>query len=67
MPIANIHILEGRSEETKEELIVKMTETLCEVLKVQPSQVRIIIEEMKPQHYGIAGESVATRRKNEQK
>ena len=61
MPIAEIHIIEGRSDETKEKLISKMTDVLCEVLEVKPQQVRIIIEEMKKENFGIAGESVAKR------
>ncbi len=63
MPIAEVHILEGRPAETKEKLIVKMTETLCDVLEVQPSQVRVLINEIPAQNWGIAGVSVAERRK----
>lgn len=62
MPIAEIHIIEGRSAQKKEELIKRMTEVLCEVLEVQKPQVRIIIDEMKVENFGIAGESVAKRR-----
>lgn len=62
MPIIQVNILEGRSPETKEELIRRMTDLAAEVLGVKTAQVRIMINEMRPEHFAIDGESVAKRR-----
>jgi 4-oxalocrotonate tautomerase len=57
MPIATINILEGRTDEQKEKLIVKMTEAINEAIDAPIPSIRIIINEMPKQHFGIAGES----------
>ena len=62
MPVIQINMLEGRTPEKKEELIRRMTDTAADVLEVKTSSVRIIINEMKLEHFGIDGESVAARR-----
>ncbi|MDO4581241.1 MAG: 2-hydroxymuconate tautomerase family protein [Bacillota bacterium] len=62
MPIIEVHILEGRTVETKERLVREMTALVVDVLDSRPEAVRIIIDEMQPQNYAIAGESVSKRR-----
>jgi 4-oxalocrotonate tautomerase len=62
MPLIQVSIIEGRSAEQKETLIRRLTEVACEVLDSQPGQVRVIITEVKPEHWGIAGESVRAKR-----
>ena len=57
MPIATINILEGRTDEQKERLIVKMTEAINEAIGAPIPSIRIIINEMPKQHFGIAGQS----------
>jgi len=57
MPIATINIIEGRTDEQKERLIVKMTEAINEAIGAPIPSIRIIINEMPKQHFGIAGES----------
>lgn len=66
MPFVQINILEGRTPEQKETLIEKTTDLIQEVLGSPRTAVRVMINEMKPEHWGIAGESVAVRRKKEQ-
>lgn len=58
MPIATINIIEGRSEEKKELLIEKMTLAIHESIGAPIETIRVIINEMPKQHYGIAGKSV---------
>jgi len=65
MPFVEISILEGRTPEQKEALIIKTTDMMCEVLGSPKSAVRVKINEMKAEHWGIAGESVAAKRKRE--
>lgn len=57
MPIVQIHIIEGRTDEQKERLIEKMTQAIVEALEAPEQSVRVIITEMPKQHFGIAGKS----------
>jgi len=58
MPIATINIIEGRSDEKKEELISKVTQAIHEAIDAPIPSIRIILNEMPKQHFGIAGQSV---------
>ena len=44
MPIAEIHLLAGRTEEQKRNLIREMTRAIAETVNVNPEQVRVIIQ-----------------------
>lgn len=57
MPVAEIHLLEGRTAEQKRALIREMTRAIAETVDVKPEQVRIIIHEMPKEHFGIGGVS----------
>lgn len=58
MPIAQINIIEGRSDEQKEKLIAKVTQAIHEAIDAPEQNVRVIINEMPKQHFGIGGQSV---------
>ncbi|SFM77340.1 2-hydroxymuconate tautomerase [Marinobacter zhejiangensis] len=57
MPVAQLNILEGRSDEQKEALIREVSEAICRSLDAPLESVRVIINEMPKQHFGIAGQS----------
>lgn len=57
MPIANIHILEGRDENQKRAVIEKVTDALSEALSAPREAVRVLITEMPKAHWGIGGKS----------
>ena len=57
MPIANIQILEGCPPEAKQALIRSVTAAIVEALKVKPESVRVIVQEIPPEHWGIGGVS----------
>lgn len=57
MPVAQLNILEGRSDEQKETLIREVSEAICRSLDAPLESVRVIINEMPKQHFGIAGQS----------
>ncbi len=57
MPIAQIHILEGRTNEQKEALISEVTQAIMKALDAPQQSVRVILSEMPKQHFGIGGES----------
>jgi 4-oxalocrotonate tautomerase len=62
MPLIQINIIEGRSPEKKERLIREVTDLVADVLESPTENVRVLIQEMKPEHWGIAGESVKKRK-----
>lgn len=57
MPIAQINIIEGRTDEQKETLISEVTDAIVRAIGAPKQSVRVIINEMPKQHFGIAGES----------
>lgn len=60
MPVAQINILEGRSDEQKEMLISEVTDAISRSLGAPVESVRVIITEMPKQHFGIGGQSART-------
>jgi|TARA_R110000868_G_scaffold40927_2_gene140531 4-oxalocrotonate tautomerase len=58
MPIAQINIIEGRTDEQKEALINEVTDAIVRAIGAPKQSVRVIINEMPKQNFGIAGESV---------
>lgn len=61
MPIVQIHMMEGRSDAQKEAVIREVTEALVRALDAPKESVRVLINEMPKQHFGIAGESAKAR------
>ncbi|GGE65398.1 tautomerase [Streptosporangium jomthongense] len=57
MPIAQLYIIEGRSDEQKETLIREVTEAMARSLDAPVERIRVMITEMPKQHFGIAGQS----------
>jgi 4-oxalocrotonate tautomerase len=64
MPYVNIKITnEGATTEQKAALIKGATQLLVDVLGKNPATIVVIIDEVETDNWGIAGESVAMRRK----
>ncbi|WP_066069728.1 tautomerase family protein [Neobacillus soli] len=61
MPFIQINILKGRSPEKKERLIREVSDLVSDVLESPVQNVRVMIHEVEPEHWGIAGESVKKR------
>lgn len=57
MPIIQIHLLEGRTDEQKENLIAEVTQAVSSTINAPASAVHVIISEMNKQDYGLNGES----------
>ena len=57
MPIANIQILEGRSAEVKKVLIRSVTDAIAQALQAKPESIRVIVQEIPSDHWGIGGVS----------
>lgn len=59
MPIITINLLEGRTDDQKEQLIHEVTQACHQAIGAPPESVRIILCEMRKQHYGAGGVSRA--------
>lgn len=57
MPIAQLHIIEGRTDEQKETLIREVSEAMARSLDAPMDRIRVMITEMPKQHFGIGGQS----------
>ncbi|WP_082808161.1 2-hydroxymuconate tautomerase [Shouchella tritolerans] len=55
MPIVTVQLLEGRTDEQKRALVEKVTDAVSETTGAPKERVSIIISEMKPNDYGVAG------------
>lgn len=55
MPIITVNILEGRTDEQKRALVENITQAVVSAIAAPPEDVRIIINDMKPENYAIAG------------
>lgn len=61
MPIAQIFLLEGRTESQKCAVIQQVTEALVDALQVTQESVRVLIQEVPNANWGIAGQSAKDR------
>jgi 4-oxalocrotonate tautomerase len=61
MPIVRIAVLEGSSESQRRDMIAKVTDAVVESLSVQPAAVRVLIEDIAAQNWGVAGVSLKDR------
>lgn len=61
MPIIQVHLLEGRSVAQKRGMIAAITNAVVNSLGVSPESVRILIDEMPPEHFALAGVSAGEK------
>ena len=57
MPIMVVHMMEGRSEEQKAALVKALTDAAVESIGAPIESVRVMIQELPKENFGIAGES----------
>lgn len=55
MPIVNVKLLEGRSDEQLKDLVSEVTNAVEKTTGANKEAIQVVIEEMKPSHYGVAG------------
>lgn len=55
MPIVDITLVEGRSAELKAQLIREVTDTVEKVLKAPRQSIRVLLREIPPENWGVAG------------
>lgn len=57
MPLAQIFIMEGRSDAQKQAIIAKVTDALVEAVDAPREAVRVLIQEVPKTQWGIAGKT----------
>ncbi len=55
MPIIDVTLLEGRSKEAKTSLIRELTHAAERALGAPPASIRVILREVPPEHFAVAG------------
>jgi 4-oxalocrotonate tautomerase len=55
MPIVELTLIEGRSHRQKADAVKAVTQALVESLGAPPESVRVIIREIPPEHFAVAG------------
>lgn len=64
MPFVNIKITrDGVTPEKKAEVIRRVTQVMGDVLGKNPATTMVLIEEVETDNWGVAGETVTSRRK----
>ncbi|TKC18413.1 4-oxalocrotonate tautomerase [Robertmurraya kyonggiensis] len=61
MPIINVQLLEGRSEEKIAEVIQNITNTVSETLDSPKENIRVIVTEIPKTHWGKAGKPMSQK------
>lgn len=55
MPIVQVSLLAGRSDQQKKKLLSSITEAVVNSVGGSPDSVRVIINEINPSHWSVAG------------
>ncbi|MCG8492894.1 MAG: 4-oxalocrotonate tautomerase [Sneathiellales bacterium] len=61
MPLIRVELFEGRSLETKRELIEALTRETVRIAGVSKASVDVIITEVKKENWGIGGEQASVK------
>jgi 4-oxalocrotonate tautomerase len=62
MPVIQVHMLEGRTEEQKKELVKAINQAMIEIAKAKPEDTNVIIHEIPRTHWGIGGLLLAEKK-----
>ncbi|MGO2077301.1 MAG: 2-hydroxymuconate tautomerase, partial [Staphylococcus equorum] len=54
MPIVNVKLLEGRSDDQLKDLVSEVTQAVEKTTGANKEAIQVVIEEMKASHYGVA-------------
>jgi len=57
MPLVHIDLMEGRSPERIERMIEEVSKAIATSLEAPIDTVRIVVNEMRPHQYGVAGKA----------
>jgi 4-oxalocrotonate tautomerase len=63
MPLIEIHLLEGRTDEQKKALLTSVTRAVQESIGVPIESIRVWVQEFSPKEYMAAGVLAADKKK----
>lgn len=63
MPLIEIHLLEGRTDEQKKALLSSVTTAVHESIGAPLDSIRVWVQEFSPKEYMVAGVLAADKRK----
>jgi 4-oxalocrotonate tautomerase len=63
MPLVEVHLLEGRTDEQKKALLTAVTAAVHESIGAPLESIRVWVQEFSPKEYMIAGVLAAERKK----
>lgn len=55
MPIINVKLLEGRSDEQLKDLVTEVTHAVEKTTDANKEAIHVVIEEMRKDHYAVGG------------
>ncbi|OPX04565.1 4-oxalocrotonate tautomerase [Geobacillus proteiniphilus] len=55
LPLVQVHMLEGRTEEQKKRMIIEVTEAIARTLNAPKENIRIAIYELPKSHWSVGG------------
>ena len=55
MPIINVKLLEGRSDEQLKDLVTEVTNAVEKTTGANKEAIHVVIEEMRKDHYAVGG------------
>ncbi len=58
MPLAQIYMIQGRTDEQKKAVIEKVTQAIAEAVSVPPERVRVIIQDIPNTQWGVGGKTI---------
>ncbi|MCJ7587357.1 MAG: 2-hydroxymuconate tautomerase family protein [Candidatus Aminicenantes bacterium] len=62
MPLIEVHMLEGRTDEQKEKLLAAVTKAVHESIGAPLQSIRVWIQEISPREFMSGGELAANRK-----
>ena len=62
MPLVNVHMATGRTDEQKKALMAAITQAVVAAIDAPIETVRVWIDEFEPTEYMVAGETLADQR-----
>jgi len=67
MPFVNIRLIEGRSQQQKDEISKRVTDAISEVLQLPKDDTWVVFEDIPAEGWYVGGTTVAKLRKKPQK
>lgn len=55
MPLVNIKLIEGHTDEQLKALVKEVTDAVEKTTNADRNAISVVLEEMKPTHYGVGG------------